>query len=344
VIHRIRTIDAHAAGEPLRLITEGMPAPEGRTMLEKRAWAQKRLDHLRKSLILEPRGHTDMYGALLTEPVSRDAHAGVLFMHNEGWSTMCGHGIIAVTTMAIERSLIYTQGAAAANGVKPVTMEIRYDTPAGPVQARAHLSHHGDDVRVESVAFRNVASFVFEPSLMVTIAGRKIPVDIAFGGAFYAIVDAEAAGLPLDAAHLPELRKLGMLIAREVETLRRVVHPNDAGLEGIYGTIFTAPAHLPEAHLRNVTVFADAEVDRSPCGTGTAAVMAVLNDMGLLLDDVPFVHESIVGTTFIGRVLERTAVGEKPAIVPEIEGAAWITGEHTFLIDGDDPLKAGFRL
>src|SRR6187399_2811601 len=189
-------------------------------MLEKRAWAQKRLDHLRKSLILEPRGHTDMYGALLTEPVSRDAHAGVLFMHNEGWSTMCGHGIIAVTTMAIERSLIYTQAAAAANGVKPVTMEIRYDTPAGPVHARAHLSHHGDDVRVESVAFRNVASFVFEPSLMVTIAGRKIPVDIAFGGAFYAIVDAEAAGLPLDAAHLPELRKLGMLIAREVETLR----------------------------------------------------------------------------------------------------------------------------
>ena len=313
-------------------------------MLEKRAWAQKRLDHLRKALILEPRGHTDMYGALLTEPVTRDAHAGVLFMHNEGWSTMCGHGIIAVTTMAIERSLIYAKDATDPNGTKPATMEIRYDTPAGPVQARAHLVHHGDDVRVESVAFRNVASFVFEPSLLVTVGGRKIPVDVAFGGAFYAIVDAEAAGVPIDSAHLPELRKLGMLIAREVETLRRVVHPNDPGLEGIYGTIFTAPAHLPDAHLRNVTVFADAEVDRSPCGTGTAAVMAVLNDMGLLLDDVPFVHESIVGTTFIGRVLERVEVGEKPAIIPEIEGSAWITGEHTFLIDGDDPLKAGFRL
>jgi trans-L-3-hydroxyproline dehydratase len=286
-----------------------------------------------------------MYGALLTEPVTADAHAGILFMHNEGWSTMCGHGIIAVTTMAIERSLIYTKdGGAATNGVKPPTMQIRYDTPAGPVQARARLSHHGDEVHVESVAFRNVASFVFEPSLVVTIGGRKIPVDVAFGGAFYAIVDAEAAGLPIDAAHLPDLRKLGMLIAREVEALRRVVHPNDPGLEGIYGTIFTAPAHLPDAHLRNVTVFADAEVDRSPCGTGTAAVMAVLNDMGLLLDDVPFVHESIVGTTFIGRVLERVAIGDRPAIVPEIEGSAWITGEHTFLIDGDDPLKAGFRL
>jgi proline racemase len=350
VIHRIRTIDAHAAGEPLRLVVEGMPAPEGRTMLEKRAWAMKRLDHLRKALILEPRGHTDMYGALLTEPVSSDSHAGVLFMHNEGWSTMCGHGIIAVTTMAIERGLIWLaprdpDGGSGSNANDPETaVQIRYDTPAGPVQARAHLAHHGDAVRVESVAFRNVPSFVFEPSLMVPVGGRKIPVDVAFGGAFYAIVDAEAAGLPIDGAHLPELRKLGMTIAREVERLRRVVHPNDAGLEGIYGTIFTAPAQLADAHLRNVTIFADAEVDRSPCGTGTAAVMAVLNDMGLLLDDLPFVHESIVGTTFKGRVVDRVAVGERPAIVPEIEGSAWITGEHTFLIDGDDPLKAGFRL
>ncbi len=318
-------------------------------MLDKRAWAMKRLDHLRKGLILEPRGHTDMYGALLTEPVSREAHAGVLFMHNEGWSTMCGHGIIAVTTIAIERGLIWPGNAGKGqNGGtpsgKPTTVEIRYDTPAGLVHASAHLAHHGDAVRVDSVAFRNVASFVFEPSLMVPVGGRKIPVDVAFGGAFYAIVDAEAAGVPIDPAHLPELRRLGMIIAREVEKLRRVVHPSDAGLEGIYGTIFTAPAHLPDAHLRNVTIFADAEVDRSPCGTGTAAVMAVLNDMGLLLDDVPFVHESIVGTTFRGRVVERVEVGEKQAIVPEIEGSAWITGEHTFLIDGDDPLKAGFRL
>jgi proline racemase len=349
VIHRIKTIDAHAAGEPLRLVIDGLPSPDGRTMLEKRAWAQKRLDHLRKGLILEPRGHTDMYGALLTEPVSRDAHAGVLFMHNEGWSTMCGHGIIAVTTIAVERGLIWPGGdAKGENGDthagKPTSVDLRFDTPAGLVHARAHLSHYGESVRVESVAFRNVASFVFEPSLMVPVNGRKIPVDVAFGGAFYAIVDAEAAGVPIDPAHLPELRKLGMLIAREVEKLRRVVHPNDAGLEGIYGTIFTAPAHLPDAHLRNVTIFADAEVDRSPCGTGTAAVMAVLNDMGLLLDDVPFVHESIVGTTFRGRVVEHLVIGERTAIVPEIEGAAWITGEHTFLIDGDDPLKAGFRL
>lgn len=338
MINRIRTIDAHAAGEPLRLVIEGMPSPEGPTMLEKRAWAMKRLDHLRRTIMLEPRGHADMYGALLTEPVTAQANAGVLFMHNEGWSTMCGHGIVAVTTIALERELIWARGDDAS------TVQVSYDTPAGLVQARATVARGADRTRVSSVAFRNVPSFVFEASLPVAIGGRKIPVDIAFGGAFYAIVDAEAAGLPIDAAHLPELRRVGMSIAREVERLRKVVHPNDPGLEGIYGTIFTAPAQLSHAHLRNVTIFADAEVDRSPCGTGTAAVMAVLDEMGLLARDTPFVHESIVGTTFSGRVVDRVQVGERGAIVPEIEGAAWITGEHTFLIDGDDPLSAGFRL
>jgi proline racemase len=169
-------------------------------------------------------------------------------------------------------------------------------------------------------------------------------VDVAFGGAFYAIVDAEAAGLAVDAARLGDLRRWGTEIKAEVERLRHVVHPLDPGLRGIYGTIFTAPARHADAHLRNVTIFADAEVDRSPCGTGTAAVMAVLSEMGVLADSAPFVHESIVGTLFTGRITGRQQVGDRPAIVPEISGSAWITGEHTFLIDGDDPLKAGFRL
>jgi trans-L-3-hydroxyproline dehydratase len=338
VVHRIRTIDAHAAGEPLRLVIEGLPSPEGKTMLEKRAWAQKRLDHLRRSLMLEPRGHADMYGALLTEPVSTGAHAGVLFMHNEGWSTMCGHGVIAVTTIAIQRGLIWLGGSA--DGAP--SLEIRYDTPAGPVSARATVSQAAENTVVESVAFRNVPSFVSHAGLPVTIGGRTMPVDVAFGGAFYAVVDAEAAGLAVGAGKLPELRRVGMLIAREVERLKSVVHPDDAGLAGIYGTIFTAPAQAEGAHLRNVTVFADAEVDRSPCGTGTAAVMAVLAEMGLLPDDTPFVHESIVGTLFRGRVLERTQVGDRAAIIPEIEGSAWITGEHTLLVDEDDALRDGF--
>jgi proline racemase len=333
VIHKIRTIDAHAAGEPLRLIVDGVPSPEGATMLEKRAWAQKHIDHLRRSLMLEPRGHADMYGALLTEPVTPGALAGVLFMHNEGWSTMCGHGVIAVTTIAIERELAWSGEA---------TMIL--DSPAGPIEARPMLRTVRGQRRVTSVAFRNVPSFVFEAALPVRVGARTVPVDIAFGGAFYAIADAEAVGLPIDAARLPDLRRVGMEIKREVERLRQVVHPLDAGLKEIYGTIFTAPAQHAEAHLRNVTIFADAEVDRSPCGTGTAAVMAVLSEMGVLSEDSPFVHESVVGTLFTGRITARTQVGEHAAIVPEIEGSAWITGEHTFLIDGDDPLKAGFRL
>jgi proline racemase len=332
MVHTIRTIDAHAAGEPLRLIVDGVPSPEGATMLEKRAWALKRLDHFRRALMLEPRGHADMYGALLTEAVTEDAHAGILFMHNEGWSTMCGHGIIAVTTVAVDRGLITASSD-----------DIRYDTPAGRVVARAHRSTGARTPGVTSVSFVNVPSFVFEAGLPVVAGGRALRVDVAFGGAFYAIVDAESAGIPILPGRLPELRTLGMAIAREVERIRTVVHPLDQGLSGIYGTIFTGPPQ-GEADLRNVTVFADAEVDRSPCGTGTAAVMAVLSEMGLLMDDAPFVHESIVGTTFTGRVTRRTQVGDREAIVPSIEGSAWVTGEHAFHIDGDDPLRAGFRL
>ncbi|MGE3274847.1 MAG: proline racemase family protein [Vicinamibacterales bacterium] len=334
MIQRIRTIDAHAAGEPLRLVIEGLRAPEGATMLEKRAWALRHLDHLRRALMLEPRGHTDMYGALLTEPVTPGADAGVLFMHNEGWSTMCGHGVIAVTTIAFERGILFAGDRTA----------ITLDTPAGPVAVTATVRGASGAPRVERVAFRNVPSFVYEPALPVPIGGRIVPVDIAFGGAFYAIVDAEAAGVPIAVERMPELRALGMAIKREVEKLRQVVHPQDEGLKGIYGTIFTAPPVGAEAHLRNVTIFADAEVDRSPCGSGTAAVMAVLDEMGLLSDDVPFVHESVIGTTFTGRVTGRQDLAGRPAIIPEIAGSAWITGEHTFLIDGDDPLKAGFRI
>ena len=327
---RLNTIDAHAAGEPLRLIVDGFPAPLGKTMLDKREWVRKKADHLRRALMLEPRGHADMYGAVLTEPVSPGAHAGVLFMHNEGYSTMCGHGIIAVTTIALERGLILPGPEAT----------IVYDSPAGTIRARAAIA--GD--RVASVAFVNVPSFVLHGGLAVKIGARQFRADVAFGGAFYAIVDCESVGLPIDAAHLPELRRVGMEIKLAIEATQTIAHPLDPGLQGIYGTIFTGPPNDSKADLRNVTIFADAEVDRSPCGTGTAAVMAVVDAMGLLAEGRPFVHESLIGTLFTGRMAGRTVVGEYQAIVPEIEGSAWITGEHTFLIDDGDPLKNGFRL
>jgi trans-L-3-hydroxyproline dehydratase len=178
----------------------------------------------------------------------------------------------------------------------------------------------------------------------VKLGSRQIRADVAFGGAFYAIVDSEAVGLPIDVPHLPELRRVGMEIKHAIDAAQTVQHPLEPGLRGIYGTIFTGPPVDERSDLRNVTIFADAEVDRSPCGTGTAAVMAVIDAMGLLSEERPFVHESLIGTRFRGRVASRTAVGEYQAIVPEIEGSAWITGEHTFIVDDTDPLKDGFRI
>jgi proline racemase len=333
----VKTIDAHAAGEPLRLVVDGFPSPRGRTMLDKREWARAHADHLRRALMLEPRGHADMYGAILTEPVSPGSHAGVLFMHNEGYSTMCGHGIVAVTTIALERGLLMPGGDGGS---------VVYDAPAGTIRAVARVGTGtaGKAGRVQSVAFLNVPSFVLHAGLTVKPGARQIRADVAFGGAFYAIVDSEAVGLPIDVHHLPELRRVGMEIKHAIEAAHTIAHPLEPGLRGIYGTIFTGPPSDERADLRNVTIFADAEVDRSPCGTGTAAVMAVIDAMGLLSEDRPFVHESLIGTRFNGRVDSRTSVGEHQAIVPEIEGSAWITGEHTFLIDDTDPLREGFRI
>ncbi|HEY2905490.1 MAG TPA: proline racemase family protein, partial [Vicinamibacterales bacterium] len=227
-----------------------------------------------------------------------------------------------------------------------------YDAPAGTIRAKARwragragkAGGAGEAGRVESVAFVNVPSFVLHGGMAVKLANRTIRADVAFGGAFYAIVDSEAVGLPIDVAHLPDLRRVGMEIKHAIDAAQTIAHPLEPGLQGIYGTIFTGPPSDDTADLRNVTIFADAEVDRSPCGTGTAAVMAVVDAMGLLTDEKPFVHESLIGTRFNGRIAGRTTVGEYQAITPEIEGSAWITGEHTFLVDDSDPLKAGFRI
>ena len=364
MIRRITTIDAHAAGEPLRLVVGGIPTPPGATMLDKRAALRRRRDRLRRALMHEPRGHAGMYGALLTEPVSPGADAGILFMHNEGYSSMCGHGIIAAVTIALERGLLVPRDPAA---------DLVLDTPAGPVCARARLRESGSPAgvaagradapqagppprrgdgrgggaparRVERVSFANVPSFVLHGGLRVDLRSRQVPVDVAFGGAFYAIVDAEAAGVPLRAERLADLRALGMEIKGAVERTVDVAHPEELRLRGVYGTVFTGPPEQPGADLRSVTIFADAQVDRSPCGTGTAAVMAVLDALGLLGSGRPFVQESLIGTRFEGTVDSRTVVGELPALRPRIEGQAWITGEHTFLIDDDDPLRAGFLL
>ena len=331
---RIQTIDAHTAGEPLRLIVSGFPEVQGTTILEQREYVRAEFDHLRRALMLEPRGHADMYGALLTPPERLGSHAGVLFMHNEGFSTMCGHGVIAVSTIAVERHLLAVRREA--DGSVKITL----DSPAGGIHATAFAS--GD--RVTHVGFQNVPSFVLHPSLPVRVGNREVRVDVAFGGAFYAIVDSESVGIPVLPERLPDLRRVGMEIKHAVEKAVTVEHPLEPQLRGIYGTIFTGQPSDPFADLRNVTIFADAEVDRSPCGTGTAAVMAVLSAMGILGRDQQFTHESIIGTRFRGRVVDEATLGEIAAIVPWIAGEAYITGEQTFIIDERDPLRYGFRI
>ncbi len=319
---RFQTIDAHTGGEPLRLIVDGWPEPHGKTILEKREYAKRKQDHLRRVLMFEPRGHADMYGALLTEPERADSDTGVLFMHNEGYSLMCGHGIIAVTKILIERKMMPGPS-------------ITFDAPAGQIKAHYHDG---------SVSFINVPSFVLAAGVPVTIGARTLRVDVAFGGAFYAVVDAEAAGLAVVPEKLTELRAMGNAISRAVEKAVKVVHPTEPGLNSVYGTIFTGPPDAAGADLKNVTIFADREVDRSPCGTGTCAVLAVLDAMGLAHQEKPFVHESIVGSTFSARVSARTTVGDFAAIVPELTGRASITGDHTFVVEPDDLFPKGFRL
>ena len=343
---RIETIDAHTAGEPLRLIVSGFPPVKGKTILEQREYVRKKHDRLRRALMLEPRGHADMYGALLTPPEHEGSHAGVLFMHNEGYSTMCGHGVIAVTKIALERHLIVVPRE------PDGSVRLTLDSPAGPIHVTAKAL--AGETRVTSVAFRNVPSFVLHASLPVRAGTRSVNVDVAFGGAFYAIVDSEAVGIPIIPERLADLRRVGMEIKHAVEKAVAVEHPLEPQLRGIYGTIFTGPPSGQCAGLRNVTIFADAEVDRSPCGTGTCAVMAVLSEMGLLGQDQLFTHESIIGTKFRGRVVDQATLSipnsqlptpnEINTIIPEIEGEAFITGEHTFVIDDEDPLKHGFRL
>jgi proline racemase len=334
----LRTIDAHVGGQPLRLIVDGFPSPRGPTMLDRREWASRHADVLRRALLFEPRGHADLSGAVLTEPVSPSAHAGVLFLNHRGWTAMSGHGIIAVTTIALERGLVAPGGDG---------LDVVYDTPAGTIRARARLraaTAREGGLKVEAVSFDNVPSFVLYAGVSVSLASRRVRADVAYGGEFFAIVDSEATGLAIDAAHVPELRRIGMAIADAVDSKHAVAHPLEPALAGIAGTVFTGPPNGEGADLKNVAVVGEAEVDRSACGTATSAVMAVVDAMGLLDEQKAFVTESLIGTRLTGSVARRTLVGEYPAIVPRIEGAAWITGEHTFLVDDDDPLKVGFRL
>jgi trans-L-3-hydroxyproline dehydratase len=330
--HRITSIDAHTAGEPFRVITSGFPELQGDTILARRRYAREHLDHLRTALMWEPRGHADMYGCIVTPPVTPGADIGILFMHNEGYSTMCGHGIIGITKVALETGLLPM--------TEPETT-IKIDAPAGLITAHARV----ENGQVTEVRFHNVPSFVLALDQHVVVPGLgSVRYDIAFGGAFYALVRAEDAGVRCLPDDFRQLIEKGIAIKQAVMATRPIPHPFEEDLSFLYGTIFIGPPQGVGAHSRNVCIFADGEVDRCPTGTGVSARLALHHARGEIDLGETIVVESIIGSRFTGRIVEETTFGPYPAVIPEVGGTAHITGCHEFLIDPDDPLRDGFIL
>jgi proline racemase len=307
----IEAVDYHTAGEPFRIVS-GQQL-RGRTILEKRRDAAERLDNVRRLLVNEPRGHADMYGCFVTEPEDDGADLGVVFFHNAGYSTACGHGTIALVTWAIDIGLVA--------GPRVVV-----DVPSGRLEAQARL----EGGRARAVRFRNVPSYVW---------GREVlpGVDIAFGGAFYASVEER-----VDPDELPRLIARGRELKRELESRHAIVHPLEPELYDVYGVIFWQ--REGERTQRNVTVFADGEVDRSPCGSGTSARLALLDASGELPRGEELRHLSIVGSEFRARVVGDADVAGTPAVITEVEGSAHRTGEHRFVLEDADELGTGFLL
>lgn len=330
---KVRTIEMHTGGEPLRIILDGFPEIPGKTILEKRAWCRENLDFLRTTLMWEPRGHRDMYGAIITEPVTEDGDFGIIFLHNEGYSTMCGHAIIALARFAVDSGL---KDLSAAGG------DIRIDTPAGRVTATVHTNEH--DTVVQS-SFFNVPSFVLIEDESLDIKGLgRVHFDIAFGGAFYAFVDAQDLGLDLNAGNVSTLTEAGMKIKKAVMANFNIIHPEDPELGFLYGTIFTSMPFDYKHHSRHVCIFANGQLDRSATGTGVSARAAILSGKKEMAEGSTITIESITGTTMDVSISGNTMVDEYPAVIPRVSGSAFYTGTSEFWIDPNDPLGQGFFL
>jgi len=327
-----QTIDAHTEGEPLRIILSGYPELKGKTILEKRTDVQNHHDELRKALIWEPRGHADMYGAIIVEPDTTGADFGVIFIHNEGYSTGCGHAVIALTKVFVETGLISMN--------EPET-EVKMDVPSGFIKSYAKVKNG----QVTGVRFENVPSFIQSLDTEVDVPGLgMIKYDLAFGGAFYAFVDVAQLDLDCKSEYQNQLIETGMKIKHAVMDSVEMVHPLELDMNFLYGTIFTGVSKDPNHHSRNVCIFAEGEVDRSPTGTGVSARAAILHAKGEIKVGESIIIESIIGSTFLVKVVATTTFGHYDAVIPEVSGNAYITGKNTFWIDQEDPLKDGFIL
>jgi len=325
----IATVEMHTGGEPTRIIVDGWPKFTSRTLLDKRREAKERFDHLRRGLMLEPRGHDGMYGALLVEPDHGEADLGVLFMHNEGYSTMCGHAVIAVARWAVESGRVKRQS--------PETT-VRLQCPCGLVSARVAADG--------SVHFESVPSFAYAlDRIAPTGKWGPVNVDIAYGGAFYAILAADSIGLDLRRSPMRAIADAGEEVARAAMAAIPIDHPDAPDLAFLYGTILTDGGDGAAAPSRNVCIFAGRQIDRSPTGSGVSARLALQAARRQVRLDEERRFESCTGAVFTGKVLREAApIGSRKAVTVEVGGLAHLTGEARFTFDERDPLREGFRL
>jgi proline racemase len=350
----IEVLDYHTAGEPFRIVVSGYPELAGTTILERRRSALAQHDHLRKMLMWEPRGHADMYGGILVPPDHDDAQVGVLFMHNEGYSTMCGHGTIALATALVESGAIAPTGTSTPIGI---------DAPCGLVRAVAHV--HADELsaaraadrtpRVHEVTFENVPSFAAALDVVIDVPGYgSLTVDVGYGGAFYALIDAAQLGMEMRAENAAALAAAGRAITDAgraalrsggaLATALGVAHPEEEDLSFLYGTIISGPPEDAAHHSRNLCLFAEGEVDRSPTGSGVSARLAVLHARGDVQTGQEIAIESILGreSVFQGRVVRTETWAGRNAVIPEVRGSAHMTGSARYVLDENDPIGRGF--
>lgn len=329
MVMSLKVVDTHTMGEPTRILVEGLPMVEGNTMAEKKEFLEKNLDYVRTALMHEPRGHRDMFGAIILSPILPQADIGIVFMNSGSYLNMCGHGSIGVAMAAVETGMVEVK--------EPVTI-VRFDTPAGLIEARVSVSGG----KATEVTIKNVPSFLYLKNQTLEISGLgMINFDISFGGNFFALVNVKELGLNVETENLSLLIAKGMRIMEEINKNIKVHHPimdhiQKVDLIEIYEAV--------EEGYKNVVIFGARQFDRSPCGTGTSAKMAALYSKGQLAIGEDFINHSIIGTTFKGRITGITKVGEYNAVIPEITGRAFITGCCNVIIDDEDPLKYGFLI
>jgi 4-hydroxyproline epimerase len=330
--HTFFCIDGHTCGNPVRVVTGGsIPQLQGDTMFERRQHFLAAFDWIRTGLMFEPRGHDMMSGAILYPPTREDCDVGILFIETSGCLPMCGHGTIGTVTIALENGLVQPREPG----------RLRLDTPAGPVEA----TYERNGPFVESVRITNVPSFLLGEGYPVEVEGLgELSVHVAYGGNFYAIVEPQALFTDLADVNPSDLLRWSPRLRAAFNARHRIAHPLNPAIDRLTHVLWTGRAQNPEGTARNAVFYGDKAIDRSPCGTGTSARMAQLAARGRLREGEVFVHESIIGSTFRGRIEGRTTVGRHDAIVPSIEGWARVTGFNTIVIDDRDPFAHGFQV